>query len=205
MLLPFLRPNCLESGIDEAGRGSLGGPVVAGCVAWDPDTPPHPLLRDSKKMTPKNRAIVREWILDNHLCGVGIATSQEIDATNILKATHLAMHRAILEMGVEPEHLLVDGIGFTPYAGDDGYIPHTCVIQADGKYASVAAASVLAKEHHDDLIREACEADPTLETRYGLLGNKGYGSAGHMEGLRRYGPSALHRLSFAPCRARPVA
>lgn len=174
------------------------GPVVAGAVFWDPEVEPHPLLNDSKKMTRKNRAIVRDWIHDTHLCGVGVASEKEIDEKNILRATHMAMHRAIRDTGIEPEHLLIDGSSFTPFYGEAGPVPHTCVVKGDSKFASIAAASVLAKEFHDDWVKEVCERHPELHERYGLLDNMAYGSKVHMDGIRQHGPSEYHRLSFAP-------
>ena len=199
-LRPFMRADCLELGIDEVARGCLTSEVVSAAVLFDPDLPIHPALNDSKKMTPRNREIVREWIEDNCLYGIGTSTVKEIDELNIQRATYLAMHRAIAAISVDPEHLVVDGTGFDPYFVDGRRVPFTCVPQGDGKFASVAAASVLAKQHRDGLTAELVREHPELEERYSLGRNKGYGSAEHIAGIHAHGPSRFHRMSFAPAK-----
>ena len=198
-LLPFER-NCLEIGCDEAGRGSLISCVTAAAVYFDPALEIPPALNDSKKVTVRNRAKLYEWIKANCRYGFGLATEKEIDATNIQQATFLAMHRAIGEVGVRPEHLLIDGDRFAPYSHESVVVPYKCVKQGDGKYASIAAASIVAKFCRDKLITDLATDDPSLNEKYGISKNFGYGSKQHMEGVAKYGPSKHHRMSFAPCK-----
>ena len=191
-----MRDNCLEFGVDEAGRGKLCCEVVAAAVMIDPEIPLHPYLNDSKKVSPRNRAIVQHWIEENCLFGIGTASASEIDAINIQQATYLAMHRALTNLPVEPDHIVVDGTGFKPF----GTIPYTCVPQGDSKYSSVAAASILAKQHNDYLTLELVKKHPYLDEYYGIGQNVGYGSPQHMEGIRVHGSSEFHRMSFAPAK-----
>ena len=139
MLLPYLEPGRIEAGCDEAGRGCLAGPVFAAAVIL-PEGYTNPLLNDSKKLTEHKRDALRPVIeRDAAAWAVGVVTPEEIDRINILKASFLAMHRAIAALGIVPEHLLIDGNRFTPYPG----IPHTCIVKGDGKMMSIAAASIL--------------------------------------------------------------
>lgn len=196
----------IEAGIDEAGRGPLFGRVYAAAVILPPDDSfPHDLMKDSKRFTSPTklqevaeviRGLAVEW-------AVVYAEAQEIDKVNILRATHNAMHRALDQLSLVPDHLLVDGDRFRPYWNTRGpeheVIPHICVCKGDNTYTSIAAAGILAKVARDDWIDKVCDADPTLDERYGLRSNKGYGAARHMEGLRRYGPTEQHRMTFGPC------
>ena len=188
----------LVFGIDEAGRGSLITCVVAAAVLIDSDIPLHKSLNDSKKVSPRNREIVKDWIEENCLHGIGIASETEIDAMNIRQATFLAMHRAIENVGVSPDHLLIDGDCFKPYKLEGNVIPHTLVPQGDSKYASIAAASILAKQHRDSLVLQLADENPVLKERYRIDSNMGYGSEFHMTAIRTHGPSRFHRKSFAP-------
>ena len=198
----FLNEDDIEVGIDEAGRGPLIGRVYVGAVILDPELELHPWLNDSKKLTRKKRAIVRDFVEDNAtMFAVTYSDEKTIDKLNILNATFKAMHEAIDNLGIIPDHLIVDGNRFVPYVSNEGdFIPHTCVKGGDAIYASICAASVLAKEYHDDYIKELCYEHPELHEKYDLLNNMGYGSQNHMEALQKHGPSKFHRMSFAPCK-----
>ena len=194
--------NNYELGIDEAGRGPLIGRVYAGAVCWDSSKEPSKLITDSKKLTSKKRKLALEWIKSNvKAWGVGYAESNEIDDINILQATNLAMTRAIdnLKQNVPLDkpikYLIVDGIGWE-YKFKDYNVKS--VVKGDSLYYSIAAASIIAKEYHDDYIIDLCRINPELDTKYSLLSNKGYGTKKHMEGIAQYGPSNYHRKSFAP-------
>ncbi len=188
MLLPNHSGFILEAGIDEAGRGCLAGPVVAAAVILPSDYK-HSLLTDSKKLNKRQREQLREEIYKDALCwAVGEASPQEIDAVNILQATYLAMHRAIAGLGTVPEYLLIDGNRFKPFEA----VPHSCIIKGDGKYLSIAAASVLAKTHRDDLMCKLAEE----HNLYGWEQNAGYPTAVHREAIALYGATPHHRQSF---------
>lgn len=192
-----------EIGIDESGRGTLFGSVfIAGVIfPRDIQVPKDVPLNDSKKLTPKRRAKVRQWIESNALqWHVASRDAHYIDKHNILKATLSGMHECIEELtrgkNLENVHVVIDGNYFVPNNMD---IQYTTKEKADAKYIHVAAASILAKEHHDDHIRELVKQDPTLE-RYKLDGNMGYGSSSHISAIKQYGPSKWHRMSFKPCK-----
>lgn len=188
MLLPNYSGNTLEAGIDEAGRGCLAGPVVAAAVILPQDYQ-HPLLNDSKKLSYKQREQIREDILRDAVAwSIGEASCQEIDAVNILQATYLAMHRAIEGLGIAPAYLLIDGNRFKPYQP----IPHACIIKGDGKYFSIAAASVLAKTHRDELMGGLAKEF----TQYGWEQNAGYPTRKHREAIAAAGATQHHRHSF---------
>ena len=188
-LFPYLKRGVLEAGCDEAGRGCLAGPVVAAAVVLPPGWN-HPLLNDSKKLTPAKREILRIAIESEVECrAVGVVERDEIDEINILNASILAMHRALDALPFRPECLLIDGNRFKAY----GAIPHTCVVGGDGKYRSIAAASVLAKTHRDRLMEHLHLEFP----EYGWISNKGYPTADHRRALRATGPCIHHRRSFA--------
>ena len=189
MLLPYLDPTKVEAGCDEAGRGCLAGSVFAAAVILPPDFESE-LLNDSKKLTEKQRYALRPLIEKEALAwAVGIVTPEEIDEINILNASFLAMHRAVEQLQIAPNHLLIDGNRFTPYPN----IPHTCVIKGDGKYLSIAAASVLAKTYRDDYM-EALHAEFDC---YDWKQNKGYPTRKHREAIRQHGTTPYHRMTFA--------
>ena len=188
MLLPYMNSGVVEAGCDEAGRGCLAGAVYAAAVVLPPDFR-NELLNDSKKLTEKQRYALRPLIEEAALAwAVGIVTPQEIDRINILNASFLAMHRAIEQLRVIPQHLLIDGNRFKPYPG----IAHTCVVKGDGKYEAIAAASILAKTYRDDYMNELHEKYPM----YDWKSNKGYPTKAHRAAIAQYGPSPYHRLSF---------
>ena len=191
----------LEAGLDEAGRGCLAGPVFAAAVIWPKDLDDSLelyKLNDSKKLSKKKREYLRQYIEENAIdFSVGYCTNEEIDEINILKASHKAMHRCIDKLNIEPELLLVDGNSFTPYVKktDGDIIEHECIIKGDGKYASISAASILAKTYHDDFIENLLKENPDFE-KYGWKTNMCYGTKIHMEAVQEHGPTDYHRKSF---------
>ncbi|MBD1398458.1 ribonuclease HII [Pontibacter sp. JH31] len=188
MLLPNFSGKLFEAGIDEAGRGCLAGPVVAAAVILPPDYR-HALLNDSKKLSHKQRTLIREDIVRDAVAwAIGEASPEEIDAMNILQATYLAMHRAIEGLRVKAEYLIVDGNRFKPFQ----LVPHTCIVKGDGKYLSIAAASVLAKTHRDELMHQLAAA----YGQYGWERNAGYPTQEHRSAIAASGTTPHHRLSF---------
>lgn len=188
MLLPCLNENLVEAGCDEAGRGCLAGVVYAAAVILPPDYK-NELLNDSKKLTEKQRYQLRPIIEKEALAwAVGVVTPQEIDKINILNASFLAMHRALDKLALRPEYILVDGNRFKPYQS----VPYTTVVKGDGKYLSIAAASILAKTYRDDYMNALHQEYPM----YDWLSNKGYPTKKHREAIRRFGTSPYHRMSY---------
>ena len=178
----------IEAGVDEAGRGCLAGPVVAAAVIL-PKGFYHKLLNDSKKLSVKTRDELELIIKKESLSyGVGVASVSEIDEINILQASFLAMHRAISKLEIKPELLLIDGNKFNPYRG----IAHETIIGGDGKYLSIAAASVLAKTERDRIM---CALDLEFP-EYNWKKNKGYGTLAHRDAIRNQGVNIHHRKSF---------
>ncbi len=188
MLLPYLQKDRIECGCDEAGRGCLAGPVFAAAVILPIDFLSEE-LNDSKQLSEKQRYALRP-IIEKHAIafGVGIVSAGEIDEINILNASFLAMHRAIERLGIVPEHLLIDGNKFRNKTD----IPHTCIIKGDGKYMSIAAASVLAKTYRDDYMDDLHKLYPD----YGWNKNKAYPTKFHREALARLGVTPYHRKTF---------
>lgn len=188
MLKTHLLKNKLEAGCDEAGRGCLAGPVVAAAVILPPKWN-HPIINDSKQLTENQRKELRIIIEKEAISfAVSFVDHHEIDKINILNASFTAMHRAVDQLTKKPEHLLIDGNRFNPYAG----IPHTCIIKGDSKYISIAAASILAKTYRDDYMLELDEQFPT----YSWKTNKGYPTMAHRKAIEEMGTSPYHRLSF---------
>lgn len=178
----------LEAGCDEAGRGCLAGPVVAGAVILKKDSD-FPELNDSKKLTEKKRMELREIILREALAyGVGVVTAAEIDEINILNASFLAMHRALDQLKVRPEFLLIDGNRFNPYRD----LKHKCIVGGDAKYQSIAAASILAKTTRDMMMEEYDLQHPV----YHWKKNKGYPTPEHKQAIAKHGITDLHRKTF---------
>lgn len=177
-----------EAGCDEAGRGCLAGSVYAAAVILPADYN-NPLLNDSKQLSLKKRLELREQIMRDAVAwAVGVVTAEEIDKLNILRASLLAMHRALDGLAVCPEAIIVDGNRFTPYRD----IPYTTIVKGDGKYQSIAAASVLAKTFRDDYMNAIAEEYPY----YDWQSNKGYPTKKHREGIRLHGISPYHRKSY---------
>lgn len=188
----------LTAGIDEAGRGPLAGPVVAAAVILCPDDIVG--LNDSKKLTPAQRAALVPIIMERCTVGIGLASVDEIDTLNILRATMLAMTRAVEALGVEPGHTLIDGDKTPGRWCDDWRWPADAIIGGDGKEPAISAASIIAKEHRDAMMVAADAKFPG----YGFAGHKGYGTAQHMHAIREKGPCPLHRRSFAPVSQMPL-
>lgn len=188
MLLPYLYPDTIEAGCDEAGRGCLAGAVYAAAVILPPDFR-NELLNDSKQLTEKQRYALRGVIeREASAWAIGIVSPEEIDKINILNASFLAMHRAIDGLKIRPEHLLIDGNRFNPYQG----LPYTTVVKGDGKYMSIAAASVLAKTYRDDYMNRLHEEFPV----YDWIHNKGYPTPKHRSAIAEHGITPYHRKSF---------
>lgn len=188
MLLPFLESGRIEAGCDEAGRGCLAGPVFAAAVILPQDFS-NDLLNDSKQLTEKQRYLLRPIIEKEALAwAVGVVSAEEIDKINILAASFLAMHRAVDDLKIRPEHLLIDGNRFKPY----GNVPFTTIVKGDGKMASIAAASILAKTYRDDFMNEIAVEYP----QYDWLSNKGYPTVKHRNAIKQYGITPYHRKSF---------
>ena len=188
MLQSFLIAGRVEAGCDEAGRGCLAGPVTAAAVILPPDFS-NELLNDSKQLTERQRDRLRPIIEREALAwAVAMVSPQEIDRMNILRASITAMHRALDQLLVRPEAILVDGNRFYPYHD----IPHTTIVKGDGKLMSIAAASVLAKTHRDELMRQLDEEFP----QYGWAKNKGYPTPDHRAAIAAHGVSPHHRRTF---------
>lgn len=188
MLLPFLNKDLLEAGCDEAGRGCLAGAVYAAAVILPPDFE-HETLTDSKQLTPHQRYALREVIEREAIdWAIGRVDPQEIDEINILNASFLAMHRALDQLKIRPQFLLIDGNRFRPYRN----LPYRTIVKGDGKYLSIAAASILAKTYRDDYMTELDAAYP----QYGWKQNKGYPTRQHRLAIRKYGSTPFHRLTY---------
>ncbi len=188
MLKNHFYENLIEAGCDEAGRGCLAGSVYAAAVILPKDYD-NPDLNDSKQLSPKLRYALREQIQRDAMAwAVGVVTAEEIDRLNILKASLLAMHRALDRLRVRPEAVIVDGNRFVPYHD----LPYTTIVKGDGKYQAIAAASILAKTYRDDYMDGLHEEYPM----YDWKSNKGYPTRKHREGIRRFGVSPYHRKSY---------
>lgn len=188
MLLPYLNKELIEAGCDEAGRGCLAGAVYAAAVILPTDYV-NERLNDSKKLTEHQRYALREEIERDALAwAVGVVLPAEIDKINILNASFLAMHRAIDQLSIRPQHLLIDGNRFNKYHD----MPHTTVVKGDGKFLSIAAASILAKTYRDDYMNKLHEEYPM----YDWKGNKGYPTKKHREAIAKYGTTPYHRMTF---------
>ena len=188
MLLKYFSGEVVEAGCDEAGRGCLAGPVVAAAVIL-PDEFEHPLLNDSKLLKVEERNILRKIIEIKALAyGVAFVDNDEIDKINILNASFEAMHRALDQLSVKPELLLIDGNRFNPYKN----IPFECIVKGDGRYTSIAAASVLAKTYRDEYMHKLASQHP----EYGWETNVGYPTNSHREAIKNLGLTAYHRKSF---------
>ena len=180
--------NKVEAGCDEAGRGCLAGSVFAAAVILPPDYE-NELLNDSKQLSEKKRYLLRSMIEKDALAwAVGVVTAEEIDKINILNASILAMHRALDALSVRPEAIIVDGNRFKPYHD----VSHTTIVKGDGKYLSIAAASILAKTYRDDYMKAIAEEFP----QYDWQSNKGYPTKKHRAAIKEYGISPYHRKSF---------
>ncbi len=200
----FYQKDKIEVGIDEAGRGCLFGPVSVASVIWSQTEPdPNIIIRDSKKMTERQKNVAYEYIMKN-----AIAVSHkfihhdEIDKTNILKSTIRGMHLCLDDITKDHkiDTILVDGNQFDFYCDcDDNYINHVCVVEGDNKYRSIACASVIAKVNRDNYIKKLCEEHPELK-EYDLHNNKGYGTARHLAAIKEKGITEWHRKTYGICK-----
>ena len=188
MLKSSFTKDKIEVGVDEVGRGCLAGPVVAAAVIL-PKAYKNTILNDSKQLTEKKRLLLDEELKNEAIAwAIAEVDNHEIDKINILKASFLAMHRAMDQLTTHPEFILVDGNRFVPYKE----LPFECVVKGDGKYLSIAAASVLAKNYRDQLMKNLAEKHP----HYGWERNAGYPTKQHREGIKKHGITELHRKSF---------
>lgn len=189
-------------GVDEAGRGAFFSRMYSVAAVYDPDLLSHAtadkiVIRDSKKMTPRQRQISYGFLKDHCLFGVGYCDEKEIDELGISRCNILSMHRALDDLRTKYPYLVVekirvDGVLFAPYAS----IPYELVIRGESAHPEIAMASILAKSYRDQFILDLCGEDPGLNEKYHLASNKGYGTAKHIEGIRRYGLHAFHRRTF---------
>ena len=188
MLSPYLIQGRIEAGCYEAGRGCLAGPVCAAAVILPPGFS-HPLINDSKQLTEHRRDLLRAVIEAEAVAwAVAMVSPEEIDSINILNASILAMHRALDRLSIRPQAILVDGNRFKPYHD----IPHTTIVKGDGKMMSIAAASILAKTHRDEYMKQLAARFPA----YGWDKNKGYPTAEHYAAIEAHGVTPVHRRSF---------
>ena len=188
MLKNYYEQGRVEAGCDEAGRGCLAGSVYAAAVILPADYD-NPELNDSKQMSHSRRYALRQQIMDDAVAwAVGVVTPEEIDQINILNASILAMHRALDQLGVRPEAVIIDGNRFKPY----GDLPYTTIVKGDGKYQAIAAASILAKTFRDDYMDALDDECP----QYGWRRNKGYPTREHREAIRQHGITPYHRRSY---------
>lgn len=197
--------NKIEVGIDEAGRGPLCGPVVACAVVWDEklcSMDEIKFIKDSKKLTPKRRKIAYDFLLKNiSLYGLGVVDNNIIDKINILEATKLAIKKAINNLKTKINNndkidmLIIDGVRWDNIFD----YPTVSIVKGDDKFYSISAASIIAKEYHDKLIKDEVEKNPELNN-YDILSNKGYGTKKHLLGLEKYGPTDYHRKTFKRCK-----
>ncbi len=194
MLKSFFYENKIEAGCDEAGRGCLAGAVYAAAVILPPNYQ-NEMLNDSKQLTERRRYLLRSEIEHDAIAwAVGIVGPDEIDKINILNASILAMHRALDQLTVRPEVIIIDGNRFKPYTDPSSRIvlPHTTIVKGDGKYLSIAAASILAKTYRDDYMNRLAEEYP----QYDWLSNKGYPTKKHRAAIKEYGITPYHRRSY---------
>jgi ribonuclease HII len=196
-----------EIGLDEAGRGPLIGRVYAGAVIWDP-TKKNDIITDSKKLSEKKRKIALKWIKENvSAWGVGFAEASEIDSINILEATKLAMERAISNIKTnfpkykDTNNLIIDGCYWEKKFPEYNV---KSIVKGDSKYLSIASASIIAKEYHDEHIHQLCLDNNDLNIKYDLENNMGYGTKKHLLGLETYGPSMFHRKTFKRCEEKEI-
>jgi ribonuclease HII len=195
-MLPYYKINTLEVGCDEAGRGSLIGDVYAASVILPNEI--TFILNDSKKLSKRKRLILKDCIQEEAIdYAVDSVDNYRIDKINILNSSIEAMHKSLKKLNVQPEHIIVDGDHFNIYYDIyNNYVPHTCIINGDAKYNSIAAASILAKVYHDIHIENLCDKYPILNDYYDLKNNMGYGTLSHRNGIEKYGITKFHRITY---------
>lgn len=187
--------------LDEVGRGPFFGPVFTGAVIWDEDKPINPTIKvktwDSKKISPKKRKILSDWIKENAKAwAIHSVSSKEIDEMNILRATMMSFHKTLDKIEIPFDEIHVDGNRFETYCGKEDFIPHKCFIKGDDTNIGIGMASIIAKVAHDEYIEQLCIDNPSLDERYHLRKNMGYGTKAHIEGILDYGFTEHHRQSF---------
>lgn len=194
--------------VDEVARGCLFGDVMAGACILPDDLPEDEIkiIKDSKLYkNHKQRAEAYEYIINNAISwGVGSETAEYIDKYGIIKACMSAMHKAIRNTNISPEHIEVDGTYFTPYYDKYGYVNYTTIIDGDFDYYNIAAGSVVAKYNHDIYIQNICKQYPQLHEIYDIANNQGYGSKNHCDAIKKYGITQFHRKTFATCKNQPL-
>lgn len=193
--------NKLEVGIDEVARGCLAGPVFTSAVIWpkDLDCEFENEIKDSKKLSRNKRNLLRDYIECNAIdFSIGYKDNTVIDKYNILNATHMAMHDALDNLNIVPELILADGNSFKPYYHNKDIIEHICIIEGDNSYLPIACASILAKEYHDEYIKNLIEKEVDLN-KYDWLNNMCYGTKKHIDAIKEYGISKYHRKTFGIC------
>ena len=198
-MLSYLEKDRLEVGMDEAGRGPLFGPVYTAAVIFPQEEEYlNEYIMDSKKLTShRKRLMAYDYVKENAVAYSIFAVDEKmIDKLNIFHATYWCMHQALDNLPIVPDHIIVDGNMFKPYSKEGEYIPHTCVVKGDDKYASIAAASILAKVERDLYVEKLCDKYPILEERYNMRKNKGYGTKDHMNGIKEHGVTSAHRFSY---------
>jgi len=201
----FFNNILLEVGIDEVARGCLAGPVFCAAVIWPKEINSEyehieKEIRDSKKLSRSKRKELREFIEFNAIdFSVNYIDNIGVDKYNILNATHMAMHKCLDNLNIIPEYILVDGNNFKPYYKNGELIDYSCIKGGDNKYISIACASILAKEYHDEYILELCNKNPDLK-KYDWYNNMCYGTKKHLEAIEEYGISKYHRKTFGICK-----
>ena len=200
----YYEEDLLEAGIDEVARGCLAGPVYTAAVVWPKEldeSENHPILRDSKQLSARRRLILKDYIEETALdFSVASGSNDEIDKHNILQCTFNTMHKAIDNLNIDVDFILVDGTNFKPYyTKNQDLIPHKCFIKGDSKFAAISAASILAKVYHDQFIEKLCDENPDFE-KYGWRNNMCYGTAEHINAIRENGITPYHRKTFGLCR-----
>ena len=200
----YYEEDLLEAGIDEVARGCLAGPVYTAAVIWPKEldeSENHPILRDSKQLSARRRLILKDYIEETALdFSVASGSNDEIDKHNILQSTYRTMHKAIDNLNIDVDFILVDGTSFKPYYNQNNdLIPHKCFIKGDSKFASISAASILAKVYHDQYIEKLCDENPDFE-KYGWRNNMCYGTAEHIDAIKENGITPYHRKTFGICR-----
>lgn len=186
-------------GLDEAGRGAFLGRIYSAAAVYDPETnnPEKVVVRDSKKMTPRQRSLSCDYLIKNILYGIGWCNEKEIDELGVTRCNILSMHRALEDLlkknpTIVVEKINVDGVLFEPFHN----IPFETIVKGDNTHPEIMVASILAKTHRDRYIEQLCDDQPLLQERYCLRNNKGYGTAKHVEGIKKYGLHDLHRKTF---------
>ena len=193
----YHRSDSIEAGIDEAGRGCLLGRVYAAAVIWpqeNDDDYEHPIMKDSKRFSREKREEMYDYVKENAIdYAFGYADEKEIDSKNILQANYLAMHRALDKLNLDLDYIIVDGNNFKPYLDSTAtIIPHKCIVKGDTLYYSIAAASIIAKCHRDEILKKLAINHPLYQWEK----NKGYGTKKHIDAIKKFGVSKLHRKSF---------